>query len=96
MRTAWHDRFRPCLRDSSDGLKSFNSFKINDIYFATKVWMKKQNKFANFQSKIAVVNNLLGSCEYRTACHDPVREIIVDFHSIIVVVLGSIFLSKTK
>ena len=49
--------------------------------------MKKQNKFANFQSKIAVVNKLLGSCEDRTACHDPVREIIADFHSIVVVVV---------
>ena len=58
--------------------------------------MKKANEFANFQSKIAVVNNLLGSCEYRTAYHDPIREIIAEFHSIIVVVSGSIFLSKTK
>jgi len=57
--------------------------------------MKTQtNKFANFQSKIAVVNNLLGSCEYRTARHDPVREIIADFHSIVVAVSGSIFYLK--
>ena len=48
---------------------------------------EKANKFANFQSKIAVVNKLLGSCEDRTACHDPVREIIADFHSIVVVVI---------
>jgi len=26
--------------------------------------MKKQTNLQNFQSKIAVVNNLLGSCEY--------------------------------
>jgi len=58
--------------------------------------MKKANKFANFQTKIAVVNKLLGSCEDRTAYHDPIREIIAEFHSIIVVVSGSIFLSKTK
>ena len=44
---------------------------------------EKANEFANFQSKIAVVNKLLGSYEYRTACHDPVREIIADFHSIV-------------
>mgnify|MGYP006940142532 CR=1 FL=1 len=56
---------------------------------------KAKINFANFQSKIALVNNLLGSCEYRTACHDLVRETIADFHSI-VMVLGSIFLSKTK
>ena len=48
---------------------------------------EKANKFANFQSKIVVVNKLLGSCEDRTACHDPVREIIADFHSIVVVVV---------
>ena len=46
---------------------------------------EKAKKFANFQSKIAVVNKLLGICEDRTACHDPVREIIAEFHSIVVV-----------
>ena len=53
---------------------------------------EKANKFANFQSKIAVVNKLLGSCEDRTACHDPVREIIADFHSIVVVVVCTVVL----
>jgi len=48
---------------------------------------EKANKFTNLQTKIAVVNKLLGSCEDRTACHDPVREIIADFHSIVVVVV---------
>ena len=48
---------------------------------------KAKTNFVNFQSKIALVNNLLGSCECRTACHDPVREIIADFHSIVVVVV---------